>query len=194
MWDFDGVLNVNPGGEVFPWIADLDRDVGIPPESFRRFLNVPGQRRDVLNGWCDLRERLGGWIEAEGHDITAEEFLAHWLTADDRPDAEAVEWLRESDGRKVIATNNAVSRARYIAERTEAGRAAAKVFASGEMGVAKPSPGFFGQIERWAGLPPPRILLIDDSADNCASARRRGWQAFRFGPETRDRLPRMLGL
>lgn len=194
MWDFDGVLNVNPGGEVFPWIADLDRDIGIPAESFRRFLNVPGQRRDVLNGWCDLRERLAGWIEDEGHDITAEDFLAHWLDADDRPDTEAVAWFEASPGRKVIATNNPVSRAHHIRTRTVAGREAEKVFASGEMGVAKPSPGFFGQIERWAGLPPPRILLIDDSPANCASAQRRGWRVFHFSSETRNRLPGVLGL
>ncbi|WP_375261655.1 HAD family hydrolase [Palleronia sp.] len=194
VWDFDGVLNVNPGGKVFPWIADLDRDVGISPDSFRRFLNVPGQRRDVLNGWCDLQERLSGWIEDEGHDITAEDFLAHWLTADDRPDAEAVSWLDACPGRKVIATNNPVSRAQYIRDRTSAGRVAERVFASGEMGVAKPSPGFFGQIERWAALPPPRILLIDDSAENCGRAQSRGWRVFRFAPETRDRLPGVLGL
>ena len=194
VWDFDGVLNVNPGGEVFPWIADLDRDLGIPPDSFRRFLRAPGQARDVLNGWCDLQERLAGWIEDEGHDITAEGFLAHWLVADDRPDPEAVGWLEASTSRKIIGTNNPAARARYIAERTRAGQSAERVFASGEMGVAKPDPGFFGQIERWAGLPPARILLIDDSAENCASAQRRGWRVFRFSSDTRHRLPGVLGL
>ena len=194
VWDFDGVLNVNPGGEVFPWVSDLGEDIGVPPAAFRRFLNVPGQRRDVLHGWCDLEDRLKGWIADEGLSITAADFLAHWLTADDRPDAEAVGWMTMSAGRKVIGTNNPVARKRYIESRTEAGRAAEAVFASGEMGVAKPDPGFFGQIERWAKLAPPRILLIDDNAENCAAARKRGWRAFHFTDRTRADLPGMLGL
>ncbi|QFU10112.1 ?-D-glucose-1-phosphatase [Rhodobacteraceae bacterium THAF1] len=194
IWDFDGVLNVNPGGEVFPWVSTLDRDIGIPPASFRRFLNVPGQARDVLNGDCDLLDRLNGWIADEGHAISAEDFLAHWLTADDRPDAEAVGWMQAHAGRKVIGTNNPTARARYIAARTDAGRAAEHVFASGEMGVAKPDAGFFRQIEDWAKLPPNDLLLIDDSGKNITAAAKRGWRTFRFGPDTRDRLPEVLGL
>ena len=194
VWDFDGVLNVNPGGEVFPWVDDLHRDIGIPPESFRRFLNAPGQARDVLNGGADLLHRLNGWIDREGHAITAERFLAHWLEADNRPDATSVGWMLAQQGRKVIGTNNPTARARFIAARTEAGRAAERVFASGEMGVAKPAAGFFRQIEDWAALAPNQILLIDDSAENCSAAAKRGWRVFRFGPQTRDRLPIVLGL
>ncbi len=194
VWDFDGVLNVNPGGEIFPWVADLGRDVGVDPESFRAFLRRPGQAREVLKGDADLLARLEAWIAREGHAITAEAFLEHWLTADDRPDAQAVGWLAAHSGRKVVGTNNPPARARYIRERTRAGRLAEAVFASGEIGAAKPDPGFFRRIEDWSGLAPGAILLIDDSADNCAAAARRGWSVFRFGPDTRARLPEALGL
>ena len=194
VWDFDGVLNVNPGGEIFPWVARLDRDVGVPPESFRDFLRRPGQARDVLKGDADLLARLERWIDREGHGISAEAFLEHWLTADDRPDEEAVAWLAAHPGRKVVGTNNPPARARYIRERTPVGGMIEAVFASGEIGVAKPDPGFFRAIEDWSGLAPARHLLIDDSADNCAAAARRGWRVFRYSPETRDRLPEALGL
>ncbi len=194
VWDFDGVLNVNPGGEIFPWVARLDRDVGVPPESFRAFLRRPGQAREVLKGDADLLARLERWIDREGHAISAADFLEHWLTADDRPDPEAVEWLAAHGGRKVVGTNNPPARARYIRERTPVGRLIEAVFASGEIGVAKPDPGFFAAIEDWSGLAPARLLLIDDSAENCAAAARRGWRAFRFDPATRHRLPEVLGL
>ncbi|CAM4228896.1 HAD family hydrolase [Palleronia rufa] len=194
VWDFDGVLNVNPGGEVFPWVARLKEDLGIAPASFRRFLNEPGQARDVLKGDADLLARLRRWIEDEGHAIDGKAFLEHWLVSDDRPDDQAVGWLAAHDGRKVIATNNPPSRARYIAERTRAGRLVETVLASGEIGAAKPDPGFFRYVEGWTGVPPNRLLLIDDSADNVAQAARRGWRTFRFAADTRDRLPGILGL
>ncbi|SPJ23410.1 HAD family hydrolase [Palleronia abyssalis] len=194
VWDFDGVLNVNPGGEVFPWVADLDHEIGVPAESFRRFLNVPGQARDVLKGDADLLNRLRGWIAAEGHAIEAEAFLDHWLDRDDRPDATALELLATHPGRKVIGTNNPPARARYIAERTKAGQLVEAVFASGEIGVAKPDPGFFRHIELYSGLPPSRLLLIDDSDDNCRTAANRGWRTFCFTTDSRDRLPEVLGL
>lgn len=194
VWDFDGVLNVNPGGEIFPWVRRLDRDMGVPPDSFRAFLRVPGQARDVLKGDADLLARLDRWIAREGHGVSAEAFLEHWLACDDRPDREAVAWLAGQTGRKVVGTNNPPARARYIRERTAAGRLAEAVFASGEIGAAKPDPGFFRAIEDWSGLAPGAILIIDDSAAHCAAAARRGWSVFRFGPDTRARLPGALRL
>ena len=193
-WDFDGVLNVNPGGKVFPWVANLDRDLGVPSAAFRRFLDRPGQARDVLRGEADLLERLTAWIEAERLDISAQAFLDHWLAADDRPDEEAVDWLAAQDGRRMIVTNNPPGRARYIAERTRAGALVEKVVASGEIGAAKPDPGFFAHVERVSGLSPDRILLIDDSTGNVAAAAARGWRVFRFGPDTRALLPKVLGI
>ena len=52
----------------------------------------------------------------------------------------------------------------------------------------------FARIEAWSGLPPDRILLVDDVAENIAAAEARGWQVFRFTDETRDALPARLGL
>ncbi len=194
VWDFDGVLNVNPGGEILPWVKRLDAETGVPPDSFRDFMREPGQARQVLKGDADLLARLGAWIAREGHAISAEDFLEHWLTADDRPDAEAVAWFAAQPGRKVVGTNNPPARARYIRERTQVGRLAEAIFASGEIGAAKPDPGFFRAIEDWSGLAPGRLLLIDDGAAHCAAAVRRGWKVFRFSPATRGRLPEALGL
>ncbi len=194
VWDFDGVLNVNPGGEIFPWVSRLDRDIGVPAELFRAFLREPGQAREVLKGDADLIARLDAWIAREGHDVTAEAFLEHWLSADDRPDEEVAAWYAAHAGRRAIGTNNPPARARYIRERTRTGALAEAVLASGEIGAAKPDPGFFRAVEDWSGLPPAGHLLIDDSAQNCSVAAARGWSVFRFGPDTRARLPEALGL
>jgi putative hydrolase of the HAD superfamily len=49
---------------------------------------------------------------------------------------------------------------------------------SHELGLAKPDPAIFAHAD--AVLPPGagQALLIDDSADNCAAARRWGWQSI----------------
>ncbi|WP_168771180.1 HAD family hydrolase [Palleronia sediminis] len=189
VWDYDGVLNREPDGP-FPWVATLERDLGIRPEAFRRFLNDAGRKWRILRGEEDLLAALNGWL-GDG-PVTGRAFLDHWLRADDRPDPETFALLSAQPHRAVIGTNNEAHRARAIEAR--AAGAVEAVFASGPMGVAKPDPGFFRAIEDWAGLAPSRILLIDDSPPNCRAAAERGWQTFRFGPETRHRLAGVLGL
>ena len=57
-------------------------------------------------------------------------------------------------------------------------------YVSGHMGVVKPDPEIFRQVEADCGLPPENLLLTDDRADNIAAARARGWQTHLFtGPE-----------
>ncbi len=53
-------------------------------------------------------------------------------------------------------------------------------FISGHLGVTKPDPRIYAVVEEESGLPPERLLFIDDRADNIAAARARGWQALHF--------------
>lgn len=194
VWDFDGVLNAEPPGEPFGWVARLDRDLGLSPKAFRDFLNRPAQATRVLRGQACLRAELSGWLATQATEVDAGLLLAHWLACEDRPDRQVIGWLEASRQRAVIGTNNPAPRADYIMETMGFADRVETIFASGPMGVAKPDPGFFGQIERWAGLAPDRILLIDDNRANVAAAARRGWQTFLFDDRTREGLPQRLGL
>ncbi|BBU57052.1 hypothetical protein KU6B_33170 [Mameliella alba] len=194
VWDFDGVLNAEPEGEPFGWVADLDRTLGLSPRAFRAFLNQPGQAARVLRGALPLERALSDWLATQDTDVCAEALLDHWLRAEDRPDTQVIDWLARSPGRAVIGTNNPAPRADYIMDVMGLSAHVEAIFASGPMGVAKPDPGFFGQIERWSGLMPQDLLLIDDNRQNLASAARRGWQTFHFDARNRNDLPKRLGI
>ncbi|SLN55548.1 Phosphoglycolate phosphatase [Roseivivax jejudonensis] len=194
VWDFDGVLNHEPPTGPFPWVDDLETDLGIPPAAFRAFLSRPGLAEAALTGAVDPVDELDAWLAAEGHGLSGEAFFSHWLAADARPDAETIGWLERSGPRAVIGTNNPVRRADDIMHWMGFARRVEKMFASGALGVAKPDAGFFRAIEDWAQLRPDRILLIDDTEANVDAAARRGWRVFHFTPHSRAELPRRIGL
>ncbi len=57
-------------------------------------------------------------------------------------------------------------------------------FISARLGLAKPDPAIYEALERATGVPPGRLLFVDDRPDNIAAARARGWQGHLFeGPE-----------
>jgi HAD superfamily hydrolase (TIGR01509 family) len=57
------------------------------------------------------------------------------------------------------------------------------VVLSHEVGHRKPDPEIFAHCERLAGLPPEKMVLVDDLPDNIQGARDRGWQGVLYHPE-----------
>ena len=55
-----------------------------------------------------------------------------------------------------------------------------RLYVSGRMGVIKPDPRIYEMVEDDCGLPPDRLLLTDDRADNITAAARRGWRTHQF--------------
>jgi 2-haloacid dehalogenase len=53
-------------------------------------------------------------------------------------------------------------------------------YISGHMGVTKPDPRIYAMVEEDCGVPPDRLLFVDDRPDNIAAALARGWQAHLF--------------
>ncbi|SMX36915.1 HAD family hydrolase [Maliponia aquimaris] len=194
VWDFDGVLNAEPPEGPFAWVDRLDEALGLSPQAFRDFLNQPRQAARVLRGEAVLEVELAAWLATQETEVTAETLLTQWLTCEDRPDAQVIAWLEQSPQRAVIGTNNPAPRADYIMQIMGFASRVETIFASGPMGVAKPDPGFYGQIERWSQLVPRQILLIDDNRANVAAAAQRGWQTFLFDDRSRADLPERLGL
>lgn len=57
-------------------------------------------------------------------------------------------------------------------------------YISGRLKCIKPEPEIYAAVERDSGLAPETLLFADDSPDNVAAARARGWQTHLFdGPE-----------
>jgi putative hydrolase of the HAD superfamily len=193
-WDFDGVLNRNFGGGKLVWHRDFETDLGASVKDFEQFMFRSGRFNDVLIGKRDVLDLLDQWIAAFNVAHSARAVLDYWLAKDAHRDTEVLAWVRASGIRSVIATNNEARRADYIWHHMGYGAEMAQIFASGPMGVRKPGPEFFNQIEDWAGLAAEQILLVDDAEANIEAAHRRGWLAFHFTDASRNRLPGLLGI
>ena len=53
-------------------------------------------------------------------------------------------------------------------------------YVSGHMGVIKPDPRIYQMVEDDCGIPPDRLIFVDDRADNIATAIARGWRTHLF--------------
>ncbi len=59
-----------------------------------------------------------------------------------------------------------------------------RAYVSGELGVIKPYPAIYEVVERDCGIPPDRLLFVDDKAENIDAALARGWGGHLFdGPK-----------
>ena len=192
-WDFDGVLNRGFQGDYFAWQEGFRADIGADPERFTDF--VWGQDRfdAVLTGRYDLLDLLEEWRAAHGVTLPARHVLDWWLARDCVLDDQVTAWASACPLPGVIATNNDHHRAGFIWQSLGAHRFQ-RIFASGPLGVKKPDPGFYAEIEAWSGLDPADILLVDDAKKNIDAALARGWQVFHFTAETRAHLPEVLGI
>ncbi|WP_136443577.1 HAD family hydrolase [Pacificoceanicola onchidii] len=194
VWDFDGVLNANMrDGRIF-WADDMKADLGIDPSVFTHDMFTAGDFKAIIRGRVDLLEHVSDWLARNDFAISGAAFLRYWFEKDAHPDAWMLGHIEAHPARHVIGTNNEHHRCAYIEDEMGYADHVERVFSSGRMGAAKPDAGFFAQIERWAGLAPSRILLVDDVAANIAAATARGWQGFHFTDQTRDGLPERLGL
>lgn len=194
VWDFDGVLNRNLPQETYVWASSIAADRGLDPVSFEEVVFGSGKFGEVMRGRADLLEVVAEWLSGQGSEEEPDAFLAHWFEHEATPDEEAGRWLDQCRQRKVIGTNNEIRRARYIESVMGFGARVERLFASGHIGAIKPEAAFYEAVERWAAVEPGRILLIDDNAKYIAGAHRRGWNAFHFTDETRQRLPGILGI
>ena len=193
-WDFDGVLNCGFDGGFQMWQQSFEQALGISAEVFTAYMFAPPRFAQVLTGHRDLLDLLAEYVAAHDVPHTPTALLEYWLTKDARADTQVLGWLRACNIPGVIATNNETHRAEFIWTRLNYATHMHHIFASGRMGVKKPDPAFFHQIEDWSGLPPADILLIDDAEKNIAAAAALGWQVFHFTDQTRDGLPERLGI
>ncbi|MGB7268419.1 MAG: HAD-IA family hydrolase [Albidovulum sp.] len=193
-WDFDGVLNCNIKDGEFLWHRSFEADLGASATQFAAFMFRSGRFHDVLIGQRDVLDLLAQWIAEYGVGHSPQQVLDYWLAKDAHADQEVLSWVQACNIRSVIATNNEFRRAAYIWGPMGFGAHMAKMFAAGPMGVRKPDAAFFRQIEDWSGLPPDKILLVDDAEANIAAAHKCGWNAFLFTDAARHRLPLLLGI
>lgn len=189
-WDFDGVLNRNIINDQILWIKEFQEDLQISWPTFARVV-LTNHYEDVLVGKRDLKELLSKWAKMTEYSGDLDTFMEFWFQRDHHPDLDMlllVNELSKTHVRQVIATNNEDHRTRFIEQDMGMKSYVEQIFASGRMGVAKPDHRFFSYITDALGVPPERMLLIDNLKVNVLTARYLGWNAIYYTQESKVRL------
>ena len=179
-WDFDGVLNANVIDGRLIWADDITTDLGIGLEHFQTGVFGPDFKR-VIRGEIDLLDHLRSWLSTTNYAVSAEDLLAYWLKKDALPDPDMLALMDQASAvglRQVIATNNEAQRARYIMGEMGFSTRAEAIFASGNIGSAKPDADFFATVTTTLNLDPRDMLLVDDALKNVQAAYALGWNTF----------------
>ncbi len=184
VWDFDGVLNRSYDDAGFLWCRTLERDLGLSAEALQNFAFAEGRFRDVLAGRVSVIEHLAAVLDALDSPLAPQRLFDYWLAHDFRPDPAVLDVVREltrAGVHCVIGTNSDPLRAAALRAHPELAGDFAAVYASGEIGVAKPDAAFFAAVAGATAAPPCNLLLIDDATANLEAARAAGWNTLPFG-------------
>jgi beta-phosphoglucomutase len=178
LWDLDGTL---VDSEEYHWQSWRDTmDAEGAPVTRAQFLETFGRRNDeILPRW------LGPAASAErvARVSEAKEVLYRKLVqaGDLRPLAGAAEWVRQlrcEGWRQAIASSaprenvDVVLKALGLADSFDA------VVSSEDVTAGKPDPQVFLEAARQLGLPPPRCVVVEDSAAGIEGARRAGMRSI----------------
>jgi putative hydrolase of the HAD superfamily len=149
----------------------------------------------ALEGQSDFTKVLSNLLSEWKCPGTLGDFLDAWTMIEVAPEiADTVRTLKRVGVACYLATNQEPYRARYMSEALGYGDLFDREFYSCRIGVKKPDGAYFRTILKVIGVPPRRVLFLDDLQVNVDSAREVGLYAAVFtleaGPEA---LHRILG-
>jgi putative hydrolase of the HAD superfamily len=171
VFDADGVICV---GESFS--VALERKHKIPREVSASFFT--GAFPECVLGRRDLKEAIASYAIEWGWRNSVEDLLAFWFHWEHVISLEAVECvrsLRKKGHVCVLGTNQEKYRTSYLRNEMRLAGEFDQIFASCELGVAKPSAAFFSSIQKHLEVPTSSLCLIDDSEGNVVAAKKCGW-------------------
>jgi putative hydrolase of the HAD superfamily len=174
VFDVDGVL-VNPP---YRFAKYLERTHGLTMQHTREFF--AGRFLECIVGRADLKIELTPFLSAWRINESVEAFVTRWFEIEREADAHllaAVQALRQRGIRCYVGTNQERYRAAYLRKEMGFAHLFDGVFASAELGVAKPEALFFAKATEAIGMPPNEILFWDDYPKNVEAAREYGWHA-----------------
>lgn len=162
--------------------AGLDARQGVEPEdseSMRMQLGL-----SLLCGLISVDQFVAGIAETTGHAYSVEEIgrvHAAWMGEAYAGVAEVIERLAATGIGLAVLSN--MDEHHWVRLTQGSGRLVAidpvpvaNRFASFELGLAKPMPGIYAEVERRTGVAASSILFFDDQLENTDAAGRRGWK------------------
>ncbi|NJC21283.1 putative hydrolase of the HAD superfamily [Arthrobacter pigmenti] len=185
MVDVDGVLIRQPPGRV--WYATLQGELGIDPDELQReFFDTHFE--DVVTGRADLLERLGPVLADIAPDVSCGDFVEYWFANDSELDRRLladIDAVRATGMSTQLATVQEHHRAKHLWEKLGLQDHFDRMHYAADLGCRKSDPEFYRTIERRIGIAGKRICLIDDDQANVDAARRAGWNAALWLPDSR---------
>jgi putative hydrolase of the HAD superfamily len=175
IWDVDGVLLRTfdkEGG--FIWSKTIEDDIGLPRPVVEDIFH--GAWNDALIGHAKEEAIVADVFARHNVNLDPHVFLNYWMAKDFLPQEELLSLL--SPQLSCLATNQTPLRASRI--KAFFSDKVRHVFVSCDMGVMKPEPAYFMQIERELSLPPHGLTLIDDTPENIAAAQKCGWKTHLY--------------
>lgn len=185
MVDVDGVVIRRPDGQ--RWDSNLLADLGVDPaELDTAFFRLHFD--DVLSGRADLTDRLEQVLPAIAPHVAAQDLIDYWFAHDASVDEvllDDLDQVRRSGLAVHLATVQEHQRARNLWDTMELRRHFDAMHYAADLGFRKHHREFYRAIERRTGFTPGQICLIDDRAENVATATSAGWRAFHWNPSSR---------
>jgi putative hydrolase of the HAD superfamily len=137
-----------------------------------------------------LAEVCGRW----GVRDRADELAGQWRRVEVDPGMVGlVRGLRATGLPCHLVTNQNDQRAAHLRDCLGYGDLFDRIFASCELGLTKSDDGFYERVVAALGPAPSRVLVVDDSSDHVAAARRAGLRAVRWSlADGHDRLLALL--
>lgn len=186
--DADGVMQQNPPD----W---LDRvTAGVPAADRDRFAaDLFATEEDALAGRRTFAEVLDEVTARWGLPEEAARLRDCWCEAEvDAGMAALVREVRAAGTPCHLVTNQNELRAAYLRERLGYDALFDRLFVSCELGLTKSDDGFFARVASELGLPPGRLLVVDDTERHVVAARAAGLQGLHWSLE--DGLPALRRL
>ena len=180
LFDADGVLQ-HQEATLHSLLTDV---LSLPTEEVEeRYQEVWEAESPILTGQGDFVETMSGLLERWGRPGHVETFVQ--ASKDIRTDEAVAGIVRVLRGDGVVcclASNQMGYRARYMSEDLGYGRLFDREYYSCDIGHTKPEAAYFLAILADLELPPERVLFIDDSEANVATAIGLGINAAVFQP------------
>lgn len=178
--DVDGVII-----DGFPrnrWDQTLEVDLGINPVRLTQEFFKP-HWDEIMRGLKPVEPPLTAFLEDYGSAVTTAQFIAYWHGNDANIQHHVIDtalsWQSRTGGRLALATNQDLTRAKYLREDLGLSEHFETMIVSCQIGSAKPEPEYFQKAdELLERAPGGQVIFLDDMEINVIAARAHGWTAY----------------